>query len=374
MLRIVTSASRLMAVSGSRFAYQHSQQHVRYAAAVCACPIRQMMSEVVGNVCESLGLHSLLPSMTRKRVLPSTFENIHRVDATDAKTDGIVGTVHWAPSKSLFIGGMNIAALVGGIYTFSPDAVAFFLGTTATTLCLGHSLGMHRRLIHNSYQCPLWLEHTFVYLGTLIGMAGPYGMVRTHDMRDWAQRQAGCHDYFAHRRSMLQDAWWQMHCDVALANPPKLTLEPRIANDRFYQFLEQTWKWQQLPVALAAYALGGMPYVIWGVCMRVSVSVAGHWLVGYYAHNRGERSYHVEGACVQGYNIPGPARLLGLISFGESWHNNHHAFPGSAKLAVRPGEMDAGWWVLRTLERFGLVWNMRLPQDLPFRPELKKLL
>jgi predicted DCC family thiol-disulfide oxidoreductase YuxK len=66
------------------------------------------------------------------------------------------------------------------------------LGTTAITLCLGHSLGMHRRFIHRSYAAPLWLERLFVYLGTLVGMAGPLGMMRTHDLRDRAQRQPEC--------------------------------------------------------------------------------------------------------------------------------------------------------------------------------------
>ena len=45
-----------------------------------------------------------------------------------------------------------------------------FLVSTGVSVCLGHSLGMHRRLIHRAYDCPLWLERLFVYLGTLVGM------------------------------------------------------------------------------------------------------------------------------------------------------------------------------------------------------------
>ena len=71
----------------------------------------------------------------------------------------------------------------------SRISVLVFLASSAVTLCGGHSLGMHRKLIHDSYQCPKWLEYSLVYLGTLVGLAGPYGMVHTHDMRDWAQRQ-----------------------------------------------------------------------------------------------------------------------------------------------------------------------------------------
>jgi stearoyl-CoA desaturase (delta-9 desaturase) len=107
---------------------------------------------------------------------------------------------------------MYAGAIVGGYMTCSLDSVAVWLATSIITLCGGHSLGMHRRLIHKSFECPLWLEHLMVYLGTLVGMAGPYGMIRTHDLRDWAQRQTNCHNYFAHRESPLVDAFQQMHC------------------------------------------------------------------------------------------------------------------------------------------------------------------
>ena len=62
--------------------------------------------------------------------------------------------------------------------------------------------------------------------------------------------------------------------------------------------------------------------------------------------------------------------LVGGVTMGECWHNNHHAFPGSARLALAPGEWDPGWWVLLGLRRLGLVWAIRLPADLPNRPEL----
>ncbi|UQV44580.1 hypothetical protein KIV45_22675 [Janthinobacterium lividum] len=58
---------------------------------------------------------------------------------------------------------------------------------------------------------------------------------------------------------------------------------------------------------------------------------------------------------------------------GECWHNNHHAYPGSARLGLLPGEWDPGWWVLLLLRRLGLVSSLRLPQDLAPRPELRRL-
>ncbi|MFM9843827.1 MAG: acyl-CoA desaturase [Dongiaceae bacterium] len=293
---------------------------------------------------------------------------VHRI-AADARSNPRAGRVCWSPVKSLWIAGMTGAAIIGGALTFSWDTLALFLVTTAITLCGGHSLGMHRRLIHNSYQCPLWLEYVLVHLGVLVGMAGPYGMIRTHDLRDWAQRRADCHDYFAHRQPFLIDGWWQLHCELRLDRPPALQVEERIATDPVYRFMERTWMWQQLPWALLFLAVGGWGWVFWGVCARVAVCVTGHWLVGYFARNEGHRDWHVEGASVQGYNV----RFCGIITMGEAWHNNHHAYPGSARLGLYEGQTDIGWWVLMALKRLGLVWNIVMPADLPARPELRAL-
>jgi fatty-acid desaturase len=297
----------------------------------------------------------------------STFYAPRMVDADD--TSAIEGTVRWNARKSLWLSGMTLAALVGGPLYFSWSALALFLVTTAITLCLGHSLGMHRRLIHRAFDCPLWIERLLVYLGTLVGMSGPYGMMRQHDIRDWAQRKDSCHAYLAHRSSFWRDGFWQLHCELALLHPPVLIVERRVANDRFYRLIERTWMAQQLPWALLFFVAGGIPWVVWGIAVRVSLSVTGHWLVGYFAHNRGRRSWHIEGAGVQGYNVP----YCGLITMGEAWHNNHHAFPSSARLGVCPGETDPGWWVLILLERLGLVWNVKTPDMLPFRPNLVRL-
>lgn len=297
----------------------------------------------------------------------SSLRSPRMFDADD--TNAVDGTVRWKPVKSIWISVMTVVGLVGAPLTFTWDALALFLATAAVTVCLGHSLGMHRRLIHRAYDCPLWLERLFVYFGALVGMAGPYGMIRQHDIRDWAQRKPRCHAYLAHRSSFLRDGWWQLHCELHLAHPPELVMERRVCDDRFYQFIERTWMAQQIPWAILFFAVGGVPFVVWGIALRVAACVTGHWLVGYFAHNRGPRSWHVEGAGVQGYNVP----YCGLITMGEAWHNNHHAFPGSARLGVNEGEVDPGWWVLLTLQRLGLVWGVKTPEVLPYRPNLVAL-
>ena len=296
--------------------------------------------------------------MTNNNDTPRMIETLH--------TNANIGRVVWSPVKSIWYLFHAIVALVGGYLYFSWSALTVFLIFTGLTLCLGHSLGMHRRLIHKSYDCPLWLEYFFVHLGTLVGMAGPLGMMHQHDLRDWAQRQSDCHPYLRHGNTIGKDGWQQLNCDLILDNPPEFLPEESVKKDGIYAFMEKTWMWQQLPWALLLFYFGGVAWVVWGISARIFVSVTGHWLVGHFAHNKGHRDWHVEGAAVQGYNI----KFAGLISMGESWHNNHHAYPGSAMLGLYKGQSDPGWQVLNALHNFGLVWNIKLPKDLDYRPEL----
>lgn len=286
-----------------------------------------------------------------------------------AATDPSVGRVRWSPVKSLWIGSMTLTGIVVGPLVFTWSAFGVFVALSAITLCSGHSVGMHRRLIHNSFECPLWLEYLMVYSGVLVGMAGPFGLMRQHDLRDWAQRQTHCHDYLCHRRNFWQDGFWQLHCDLDLTNPPRFQLEPRLAEDRVYYWMERTWMWQQLPLALVLFALGGWPWVVWGIAARVSVCVTGHWLVGYFAHNKGPMRWGVNGAGVQGHDVP----IAALLSMGESWHNNHHAYPGSARIGLHEDQPDPGWWFILVLKRMGLAWNIKTPELLPTRHALVRL-
>ena len=281
----------------------------------------------------------------------------------------VAGRVVWDPVHSIWNGGMLAATLVFGAATFSPGALTVFIVTTGATLLLGHSVGFHRRLIHGSFDCPLWLERLLVWFGTLVGMSGPFWMIRTHDLRDWAQRQSDCHDYLAHRQPMAIDAAWQMHCRLMLDRPPAFDLG-RIGRDPFYRFLERTWMWQQAPVAGVLWLMGGWSFVVWGVCARVSISVIGHWFVGHLAHRRGPQTWLVKDAGVQAHDVPWAA----IPTMGEAWHNNHHAYPGSARIGLYPGQSDWGFRFIQLLERLGLAWNVRTPEGMAGRSAAIKAL
>ncbi|WP_260310517.1 fatty acid desaturase family protein [Variovorax atrisoli] len=199
-------------------------------------------------------------------MLPTGLDH-HRVHAGQADF-ACEGEVLYSPVKSLWFSGMAASAAVGGFFCFRWDAFALFVASTAFVLLFGHSLGSHRQLIHHSFQCPRWLRCALIYCGVLVGLAGPLSILRQHELRDYAQRLPVCHDYLRHGRGFWTDAWWQLHCDLHLAHPPGIRIEPFVANDRFLYWLERTWMLQQLPIAVLFHLWGGWAFVFWGVRAR----------------------------------------------------------------------------------------------------------
>jgi fatty-acid desaturase len=276
----------------------------------------------------------------------------------------VEGTVLWDPMRSIWNGSMLLGALILAPLYFTWGAVVVFLGTAAVTLCAGHSVGFHRRLIHRSFDCPKWLERVLVWLGTAVGMGGPLWTIRLHDSRDWAQRQPDCHAFLRHENPMWLDGLLYLHGRLKLARPPGFDPGPGIGDDRFYRFLDRSWMFQQVPIALVLFWFGGVPWVAWGVCVRVAACTTMHWFISYFAHTSGPQDWVVDNAVIQAHNVP----LMAIPTMGESWHSNHHAFPSSARHGLYPGQIDLGWHFVQLLEELGLAWNVKVPASLPPRP------
>ena len=270
----------------------------------------------------------------------------------------------YSPEKSLWITGWAVTWALGAWWFTTVDAVVVWAVSTALCLCFGHSVGLHRGVIHGAFRMHRTTENVLVWLAVLCGMDGPIAMVAMHETRDGWQNKRRAPAYYAYRHGLLTDFVWYLHM---VHRPPPGQWRPdvpsRVANDRFYQWLQRWWRWQQLPVAIVLFALGGISWVIWGVAGRITTAVVGHWLVNYFAHTDGELAYTMA-AGEEGRNN----RWFGFVSMGEGWHNNHHAHPESARIGLEPGQLDPGWWAVRLLGALGLAWDIKVATAATLRP------
>ena len=293
-------------------------------------------------------------------------EPVHRI--IDKGADSTRGKVVYDIPKLLWNVGMIACAVILAPLTFNFSSLILFISFTYLSLLIGHSVGMHRLMIHQSFSCPTIIEKILIYIGVLVGMSGPFGIIKIHDLRDWAQRQPECHSFFSHTQGYFRDLWWQLTCNFKFEQPPAVNIEKKYADDNFYQWLEATWRYHQLLLAIILYFTGGWSFVIWGVFLRVSVSIIGHWSITYFCHNPGPGTWHVKKASVQASNLPG----LGLITYGECWHNNHHAFPESARIGIEKGQADPAWCFIKLLKLVGLASNIGKPRTRELRGDLQK--
>jgi stearoyl-CoA desaturase (delta-9 desaturase) len=260
---------------------------------------------------------------------------------------------------------LHAGALVGGALYFSWSAVAVASGLLVVTMGLGVSVGLHRGLIHRSFRASRAVERALATLGALAGLGGAIGMSRMHALRDFHQNQPECPPSFGYSEGLLAAMkyalFFDYHAPDESVYPP---VEPGILADGWFRFLERAGLWLQVPLGLALYALGGPAFVAWGLFVRLALTQDGFWLIHYVSHVEGEQPYELPGCAEQGRN----AGWLALVSLGESWHNNHHAYPGSARMGFGWRQPDPGFWMVRALEALGLVWDVRTAEHLPLRP------
>ena len=113
-------------------------------------------------------------------------EPVKRVNGYRANP--IDGYVEYDPPKMIWNLGMLILAVTLAPVTYTPEALLLFFCLTYFSLLIGHSVGMHRMMIHRTFECPVLVERMLIYVGVLVGMSGPFGVIKIHDTRDWAQR------------------------------------------------------------------------------------------------------------------------------------------------------------------------------------------
>ncbi|GAB3854473.1 acyl-CoA desaturase [Hymenobacter terrigena] len=251
---------------------------------------------------------------------------------------------------------MLTPALVWGFSSLSgPRSLASAL-ITVITVGFGHSIGLHRGIIHRSYRCARFMRGLLAYLFVHTGLGGPLSWVRVHYFRDYWQNRMDCPAYFRYDHSIAKDYYWNLHFALKSGDIGRYEIPAEDLYDPWLAFLEKTWYLHVLAAAGLIWAFFGFESMIVCVPLRISITILGHWFVGFISHKYGYARYDIDDATEHGYNN----WVLGALSFGEGFHNNHHAHPSSAKMSTEWYELDLGWYLVAALRAVGLVWDVQV--------------
>ena len=279
------------------------------------------------------------------------------------KTDALVGFIfcHALAALALvpwFFSWSGVILLAVGMYVFG---------------ILGINVGFHRLITHRSFTCPLWLEHTLAILGTCCLQFSPAFWVAVH------RRHHHYADDEDDPHSPVKSFFWA-HFGWLLVRPP--AMKPRLMIERYakdvmrdplYAVLDRNKNWIHLTLLswIAFFVAGfaasllsgasaldaaqfGSSLLVWGGALRTVLVWHTTWSVNSVTHVWGYRNYET----------PDGSRnnlLIGFLSGGEGWHNNHHAAPSSARHGHQWWEFDLSWLTIRLLMSLGLATKASLP-------------
>lgn len=291
---------------------------------------------------------------------------------------GVVGTV--LPRTSLssrlvtlvavvgpFIGVLSAAGVLWGVALHPLDLVLF---AVMYIVCgLGITVGFHRLFSHRGFQSGSGVRAFFAIAGCM-AMQGPITQWVTDHRRHHAMSDKEGDPHSPHHHG---DGVWGAIKGLAHAHVGWLFSTKGMERGRVYgkdlfddplirriDRLYMLWVVLTFGIPfLVAWAITGswmrgVEAFVWAGLVRVFVFDHLTWSVNSICHMFGRRDYETGD---HSRNV----WVLAPFVFGEAWHNNHHAFPGSARHGLRRWQLDPSWWTIRGLEKLGLVWNVKLP-------------
>ncbi|MGB8264703.1 MAG: fatty acid desaturase [Candidatus Velthaea sp.] len=239
-------------------------------------------------------------------------------------------------------------------HMFSWSGLAVGLVLYYMTGALGICLGFHRILTHRSLKVVKPLEYAFAILGTLALQGGPIEWVATHRAHHaHTDREGDPHDVHRGLR-WAHMQWLYQRNDARPSLAEQHRLAPDLVRDPFYVFLDRTYLWWQIGLGLLLLAIGGWSWVIYGIFLRSVATYHITWLVNSAAHHDGYQTFSTGDRSTNNW-------WVALLAWGEGWHNNHHAFPWSARHGLRWFEFDFTWLTIKFLAACKLARDIRLP-------------
>jgi stearoyl-CoA desaturase (delta-9 desaturase) len=244
------------------------------------------------------------------------------------------------------------AGAIWALVDFTWSGVLVLLATYYVSLAWGIGMSYHRLLTHRSYRTPKAVEYFLTICATLALEGGPLFWVATH--RQHHQHSDADSDPHTPRHGgFWAHIGWIMfgtmeHNDINRTSK----YAPDLAKDPFHRWIS-VYHW--LPLTMLGVGLwiaGGWNWVLWGVFLRTTIGLHVTWLVNSATHLWGKRRFATRDDSRNNW-------WVALLSFGEGWHNNHHAHPTSAAHGLAWYELDLTYWHIRALELVGLATHVR---------------
>jgi len=258
--------------------------------------------------------------------------------------------INWV--TTLILAGLHIGAFAA-FFCFSWKAFFVALALHWVAVGWGISLGYHRLHTHQSYQCPRWLEYFFAICGTMTLEGGPMFWVGTHRVHHAKSDKPG-DPHSPHEGTFWSHMGWIVFGETNHNNSAFMAKHaPDLARHKFYWFLN-TYHW--IPVVatgLALLAFGGWPMFLWGFCLRIVYGLHCTWLINSATHIFGSRRFETSDDSRNSF-------ILAVLTFGEGWHNNHHAHQTSARHGMLWYEFDISWITLKLFNAVGIVSDLKV--------------
>ena len=210
---------------------------------------------------------------------------------------------------------------------------------------LGITVGYHRMLTHKSFETSKSIKALFLIMGCMAWEGNPITWASTHIKHHAHSDQED--DPHSPLVSLYHAHVGWIFKEVADTE----TYGSWLRKDPVVVWVDRTWWiWGLLGMAIP-FAIGGWSGLLWGGLVRMCLTHHITWSVNSVCHTFGRRPYRTRDASRNNW-------LVGLLAFGEGWHNNHHAFPRSAFHGLEWWQFDLSSWLIRTLEASKLVWNV----------------
>ena len=255
-----------------------------------------------------------------------------------------------------------ITAIVMALFHVCAIAALFFFSWTNFFVALalhwmavglGISLGYHRLHTHRGYKTSKTFEYFLAICGTLTLEGGPIFWVATHRVHHKHSDHEG-DPHTPHDGGFWAHAGWILFGDSNHNNTAVMSkYAPDLSADPFYRWLNTYHFMTVVVVGLVLLAIGGWPMVLWGIFLRIVFGLHATWLVNSATHMWGTRRFATRDDSRNSW-------WVALLTFGEGWHNNHHAHPVSARHGLAWYEFDVSWITLKMLNAVGIVRDLKV--------------